>query len=255
MCKFRAPYFMQHPRPTRSSAKSLASLLITTALSSQPTQLLPSMLSHEQSMSDPDNHDVPPHLDPHNLFHHLPSTPLQPVLPPANPPMDPAFQAAMMAFFTMMTQQMQVNNTNLLMVLPPVHDPPVPRSCMKTCDPDTYDGSDPTKLRSFLSQCLLVFRSRPDEYHQDSLKILYAVFWLSGTAQSWYEPNLTLDEEDLPNFACTWQGFEEALNATFGEPDPVASATSKLDNLTMKDHHHLNKYDVEFNEYATFTGS
>ncbi len=34
----------------------------------------------------------------------------------------------------------------------------------------------------------------------------------------------------------------------------MASATSKLDNLTMKDHHHLNKYDVEFNEYATFTG-
>ncbi len=214
---------MQHPRPTRSSAKSLASLPITTALSSQPAQPLPSTLSHEQSMSDPDNHDVPPHLDTHNLFSHLPSTPSQPANPPANPLMDPAFQVAMMAFFTTMMQQMQVNNANLLMVPPLVCDPPVPHSRVKTCDPDTYDGSDPTKLHSFLSQCLLVFRSRPDEYCQDSLKIMYAVSWLSGTAQCWYEPNLTLDKEDLPNFACTWQGFEEALKATFREPNPVAS--------------------------------
>ena len=131
-----------------------------------------------------------------------------------------------------------------------------PRSRVKTRDPDPYDGSDPAKLRSFLSQCKLVFRSRPDEYRHDSLKILYAVPWLEGTAQRWYEPNLALDadDDDLPNFTLTWNGFEEALKATFGKPDPVASATQKLDNLTMEDHHHVNKYNVVFNEYSTLTG-
>lgn len=28
----------------------------------------------------------------------------------------------------------------------------------------------------------------------------------------------------------------------------------KLDNLVTKGHHHLNKYNVEFNEYSTLTG-
>lgn len=165
--------------------------------------------------------------------------------------MDPAIQAAMMAFFTSMTQHMHANQ--------PAAYPPMPhyqasRSRVKTHDPEPYDGSDPSKLRAFLAQCRLVFRTRPDEYRDDSLKIMYAVSWLSGTAQRWYEPNIALDEEDLPDYALTWRAFEEALKATFGEPDPVASATQKLDNLYMKDHHHLNKYNVDFNEYSTLTG-
>ena len=41
--------------------------------------------------------------------------------------------------------------------------------------------------------------------------------------------------------------------ATFREPDPVASATAKLNNLSMKDSHHIAKYNVEFNEYAVLT--
>ncbi len=98
------------------------------------------------------------------------------------------------------------------------------------------------------------YRSCPDEYHHDSLKIMYTVLWLKGTAQWWYEPILSLDEEDLPDFSLFWWDFEEALQATFGEPDHVASAMLKLDNLIMKDWHHINKYNVNFNEYSTLTG-
>ena len=83
---------------------------------------------------------------------------------------------------------------------------------------------------------------------------MYAVSYLKGTAQRWFEPNLALDELDLPDHALTWHRFEEELTATFGEPDPVASATAKLDNLSMKDSHHIAKYNVEFNEYAVLTG-
>ena len=45
----------------------------------------------------------------------------------------------------------------------------------------------------------------------------------STTAQ--YEPNpaLDADDDDLPDFTLTWNGFEEALRATFGEPHPIAS--------------------------------
>ena len=142
---------------------------------------------------------------------------------------------------------------------PRYEDPPEPpaaprRSCVRTRDPDPYDGTDPTKLRAFLSQCRLTFRSRPHDFDNDQIRITYAVSWLKGTALRWYEPNLTLRERDLPRHARFWEDFEDALQATFGEPDPVTAATTKLDNLTMKDHHHIARYNVDFNEYAALSG-
>lgn len=91
-------------------------------------------------------------------------------------------------------------------------------------------------------------------YYIYQVKIMYTVSYLKGTAQCWYEPNLSLDDDDLPEFALTWGAFEEALKATFGEPNPIASTTFKLDNLFMKDHQHVTCYNIEFNEYASLTG-
>ena len=85
------------------------------------------------------------------------------------------------------------------------------------------------------------------------MKITYAVSWLKGTTQRWYEPNLSLRDRDLPGFAHYWEEFEEVLKTTFREPNPVASASYKLDSLIMKDNHHINKYNVDFQELATIT--
>jgi len=75
---------------------------------------------------------------------------------------------------------------------------------------------------------------------------MFVVSWLKGMAQRWFEPILALKDHELPRYTCEWEHFEDALNSTFGEPDPIASATHKLDNLVMKDYHHLNKYNVDF---------
>ena len=58
----------------------------------------------------------------------------------------------------------------------------------------------------------------------------------------------------MPDYALNWDDFKEALKTTFGEPDPVSSASIKLENLKMKDSHHVTKYNVDFNKYATITG-
>jgi len=129
-----------------------------------------------------------------------------------------------------------------------------PRARVKTRNPEPYDGSDPEKLRAFISQCRLAFRSRPNDFANDQIKITYAVSWLKGTALRWYEPTLDLPDDDLPDYATHWPAFVEALKATFGEPDPASAATTKLDNLTMKDHHHIGRYNVDFNEYAAKSG-
>ena len=70
----------------------------------------------------------------------------------------------------------------------------------------------------------------------------------------WYKPNLALEDDKLPEYALVWDEFEDTLRTTFGEPDPVASAMNKLDNLSMKDTHHITQYNVDFNEYSTITG-
>jgi len=83
---------------------------------------------------------------------------------------------------------------------------------------------------------------------------MFAVSWLTGTALRWYEPNLELEHYDLPNFALDWEVFEETLKTTFGKPNPVATAAHKLGNLTMRDNHHITRYNIDFNEYAVLTG-
>ena len=60
-------------------------------------------------------------------------------------------------------------------------------------------------------------------FTDDQLKIMYAMSYLKGTAQQWFEPNLALNKLDLPDHALTWHRFEEELMATFREPNPVVS--------------------------------
>jgi hypothetical protein len=99
-----------------------------------------------------------------------------------------------------------------------------------------------------------MFRSHPNNFTDDQFKITYTISWLKGTALHWYEPNLVLDKDDLPDYTLYWGAFEEALKATFGKPDPVTLATINLNNLSMKDHHHIARYNVKFNEYAALLG-
>ncbi len=245
---------MHTPRVTQSQTCSL----VTQPSVSIPTQPVSTTSSDKVNdlfntttpiaspspMSNNNEHDAPPHMNT--------PAPEEPQAPPPPPALDPNLQQAMAALFQAMTANMPA--------APPPLDPVphghegVPCQHVKAREPDPYDGTEPSKLHAFLSQCKLVFRSSPYAFANDELKIMYAVSYLKGTALHWFEPNLALDEIDLPVHAYVWQAFEEELKSTFGEPDPVTSATQKLDNLSMKDSHHITKYNVEFNEYATLTG-
>ena len=263
---------MQQGRLTRSKTKSQNSQPITlTSSSSQPHCIHPPIPTppHPQpaqvfncwtpiltpsNMSEQPHRDTPPHQQAQGLNPPLTNATAEPTPAPQPPPViDPALQVAMAALVATMMQQFQIQAVNNQPINQPQPEP-APQSCVKTCDPDTYDGTDPTKLCSFLSQCKLVFWSWPHKFRDDHIKIMYTVSWLKGTTQHWYEPNLSLDEFNLPLHALYWDAFEAALHSTFGEPDPIASAMHKLDNLIMKDYHHLNKYNIEFNEYTTITG-
>jgi len=49
---------------------------------------------------------------------------------------------------------------------------------------------------------------------------MFAVSWLKGTAQHWFELNLVLEVHKLLQYACVWDDFVDALKSTFGEPNP-----------------------------------
>jgi hypothetical protein len=119
-------------------------------------------------------------------------------------------------------------------------------------EPDTFDGSDPKKLQSFLVQCSLNFRDRPEAFANDTAKVNYALSYLKGTALDWFEPTLLglPDDPDRPEWVGDYMEFVSILETNFGPYDPEGEAEADLENLRMRDNQHITKYMVEFNRLA-----
>jgi len=126
-------------------------------------------------------------------------------------------------------------------------------SCAKCREPNTFDGSDSKKLCEFLVQCELNFQNRPNSFRSNQAKVAFAQSYLKGTVLAWFEPDLlNSDDPDLcPLWMDDYKEFIVELQTNFGPPDPVGDAEHQLDHLSMKDHHRVNKYLVEFNHYAS----
>jgi len=117
--------------------------------------------------------------------------------------------------------------------------------------PDIFDGSDPYKLNHFLFQCRLFFCANPSQFSTDEEKINFALTYLSGVAQDWFE--VALQQEDLSYtqpWLSTWHLFVDKLRVHFGLSDPVGDAANLIDNLRMKPRDKIATYNVEFMRYA-----
>ncbi|EGO29271.1 hypothetical protein SERLADRAFT_405337 [Serpula lacrymans var. lacrymans S7.9] len=60
------------------------------------------------------------------------------------------------------------------------HSPNSTSACTKIREPDTFDGSNPRKLRSFIVQCQLDFNNHPGTFQTDRAKINYAISFLKA---------------------------------------------------------------------------
>ena len=123
----------------------------------------------------------------------------------------------------------------------------------KVRDPDTFDGTEPKKLQTFLVQCELVFTDRPKAFRQDRAKVTFVQSYLKGMALEWFEPDLldSANPNDRPRWMDSWVAFVAELHSTFGPHNPVADAEHQLDHLQMKDSHHVTRYIVNFNHLAS----
>ncbi|KAG6327587.1 hypothetical protein ID866_11502 [Astraeus odoratus] len=122
----------------------------------------------------------------------------------------------------------------------------------KVHEPDTFDGTDLKKLHEFLVQCELNFHDRLQAFRSDARKVGFALSFLKGIALTWFKPDLldAIPGAD-PAWANDYSEFVIELTTNFGPHDPVGDAKHQLDNLSMKDGSHINKYIVEFNRLAT----
>jgi len=130
-------------------------------------------------------------------------------------------------------------------------DRPTPFNKTKSKEPDTFDGSDPRKLNSFILQCNLYFRNN-SAYSHDSSKVTFALSYLRGVALEHFEPAI-LDSDDYQDWMEDWSVFISELKTEFGPIDPVNEAAESLDNLRMRDNQKILKYNVEFTRFAKLT--
>ncbi len=122
---------------------------------------------------------------------------------------------------------------------------------MKT--PDVFDGSDPSKFASFMSQIYLHIADRVQDFPTDDEKIFYVRSYLRGTAQKWFEPSLYVGAP-IPHWDGNFALFVQELQTNFGPHDPVGDAEAAIKVLTMKTNDKLATYQVEFDALAGVIG-
>ena len=123
----------------------------------------------------------------------------------------------------------------------------------KVREPDTFDGTDPKKLWTFLVQCKLCFQDRAKAFRQDRARVMFAQSYLKGMTLEWFKPDLlnSGNPADRPHWMDSWVHFVAELQSTFGPHDPVADAEHQLEHLRMKDSYRVMQYIVDFNHLAS----
>lgn len=122
---------------------------------------------------------------------------------------------------------------------------------IKMKEPDTFDGSNPLKLRPFLVSLTLHFSARPNSFKEEASKIMFALSYLRGVALQYFEPDiLDPDFNNPPLWLTRYSSFVKELQKNFGPHNEVDNAEKKLVSLFMKHSDHLSDYLVKFNLYA-----
>ena len=122
----------------------------------------------------------------------------------------------------------------------------------KAREPDRFTGKDPRKIQTFILQCIIFFQNDTDAYPNDAIKINTAVSYFEGLALEWISPFLFHDPK--PAMLTDWTTFMKGLHDMFGDRNVPLVAARTLEKLSMKDNHHVQKYMIDFAQWAPLTG-
>ena len=131
------------------------------------------------------------------------------------------------------------------MVLTLTQDQPRHRE-PKVADPEFFFGEG-RKLRNFIAQCRLNFKTQPSRFPTEQLKVNYAMSFLRDKAFTRFEPLLNKDSPpELDNF----ESFVKVLESNFGDPDPEATAIRQMCSLRQTTS--VSAYAAEFRYLQQF---
>ncbi|KAG6326624.1 hypothetical protein ID866_12465 [Astraeus odoratus] len=107
----------------------------------------------------------------------------------------------------------------------------------KVREPNTFDGTDPKKLHTFLVQCELNFQDCPSAFKKDRAKVVFAQSYLKGMALEWFKPDLLSSGNpgSHPLWMDDWTEFIIELQSTFSPHNPVTDTENQLNHLQMKE--------------------
>lgn len=136
--------------------------------------------------------------------------------------------------------------------------PPLPNSAvsvppsktLKVAPPDYFDGAL-AKTSSFLSQLMLFLHGKRADVQSDMDKIILALSYMKGgTAGHWAEIKVR-ELADGPQQS--WEDFLVEFKQLFSDPNPGATARTKMDHLTQGSLT-ADEYVVKFKELKHDTG-
>jgi len=82
----------------------------------------------------------------------------------------------------------------------------------KACISDTFSGTEPDKLNNFLFQYKLYFHANLAQFNMDIVKINFAMTYLTGVAQDWFEVGLNQEDQGiLQDWLSDWNLFVDEL--------------------------------------------
>jgi len=124
----------------------------------------------------------------------------------------------------------------------------------KIREPDTFDGSNPLELQSFLFLCMLNFRARPKQFRADSDKVIFAMSYLRGSALEAFETGIVDDDDEpIPGWIDDYKEFVAELKSLFGPHDPINDAQTRISALSMGTNQKISKYIVQFTQLSRQT--
>ena len=121
--------------------------------------------------------------------------------------------------------------------------------------PNTFSSTNPDKLNNFLFQCRLYFCANLVQFDTDIAKINFAMTYLTGVAQDWFEVGLDQEDQSIrQDWLSDWNLFVDELRRHFGLSDPISEVANMLDNLHMKPGNKISTYNVDFMHYTSQLG-
>lgn len=237
---------MTNPRTTRSAAKSsgiadtfLAITRPEQASSSGQPQGSPSAVSIHEG-DDGNNQDD-------NFLPVDRTDPDDPDDPDDNEPDEPAAQP---------DQSLARSLALLANKIGSISEQPKSKSKVKQRAPDVFDGTDASKLDTFVFQCSMYISACKSDFPDQESRVSFALSYLKGVPLDWFQGEVAraLDDGEYPNWFTAYAIFISELRRLFGPRDPVADATNAIEALKYKDSTKATRYTIDFNRHAHRTG-